>query len=319
MSLTVGVDVGGTKIAAGVVDTTGTIVEKQRKASPTADEQSLLRVIRELVEELRTRHEITAVGVGAPGFVGADRRTVLFTPNLPWREEPVADLLERELELPVVVENDANAAAWAEHVFGAGRGVPDQLLLTLGTGVGGGLILGGEIYRGGHGVAAEVGHLTVVRDGIPCPCGRHGCLEQYASGSALVREARAAAGSGRAPVLLDAAGGDATAITGAMVTEQARAGTPEAVALFEELADALAIGIGSLVAVLDPDLVLLGGGVSEAGDLVLRPTAAAVARELTGGGHRPGPELRLAALGNDAGLIGAADEARRLVDRGPHF
>ena len=317
MSLTVGVDVGGTKIAAGVVDDTGRIVEKLRKASPTTDELSLLKAIRELVGELRTRHDITAVGVGAPGFIGADRRTVLFTPNLPWRDEPLAEMLERVLELPVLVENDANAAAWAEYVFGAGQGVPDQLLLTLGTGVGGGLVLGGEIYRGGHGVAAEVGHLTVVRDGIPCGCGRHGCLEQYASGSALVREARSAAATGRAPALLEAAGGNATAVTGAMVTEQARAGTPEAVELFEEMGEALAVGIGSLIAVLDPSLVLLGGGVSEAGDLILAPTTAALDRELTGGRHRPGPEVRLAALGNDAGLIGAADEARRLVDAPP--
>jgi glucokinase len=317
MSFTVGVDVGGTKIAAGVVDRTGRIVEKLRKASPTTDEFSLLKAIRELVGELRTRHEITAVGVGAPGFVGADRRTVLFTPNLPWRDEPLAELLQRVLELPVLVENDANAAAWAEFVFGAGRGIPDQLLLTLGTGVGGGLILDGEVYRGGHGVAAEVGHLTVVRDGIPCPCGRHGCLEQYASGSALVREARAAAASGRAPTLLEAAGGNVLQVTGAMVTEHAHRGTPEAVELFEEMGEALAVGIGSLIAVLDPSLVLLGGGVSEAGDLILAPTTAALDRELTGGTHRPGPEVRLAALGNDAGLIGAADEARRLVDQKP--
>ena len=313
MSLTVGVDVGGTKIAAGVVDEAGVIVEKLRLASPTTDELSLLKAIRELVGELRTRHTITAVGVGAPGFIGADRRTVLFTPNLPWRDEPIADLLERVLELPVIVENDANAAAWAEFVFGAGQGVPDQLLLTLGTGVGGGLVLGGQVYRGGHGVAAEVGHLTVVRDGIPCGCGRHGCLEQYASGSALVREARSATVTGRAPALLAAAGCDAGAITGAMVTEAARAGMPEAVALFAEMGEALAIGIGSLIAVLDPTLVLLGGGVSEAGDLILGPTTAALGRELTGGTHRPGPEVRLASLGNDAGLIGAADLAR-LVD-----
>ena len=314
MSLTVGVDVGGTKIAAGVVDDTGAIVEKLRKASPTTDELSLLKAIRELVGELRTRHDITAVGVGAPGFIGADRRSVLFTPNLPWRDEPLADLLERVLELPVLIENDANAAAWAEFVFGAGQGVPDQLLLTLGTGVGGGLVLGGDIYRGGHGVAAEVGHLTVVRDGIPCPCGRHGCLEQYASGSALVREARSSVLAGRAPDLLQASGGNPGAITGAMVTEAARAGVPEAVELFEEMGEALAVGIGSLIAVLDPSLVLLGGGVSEAGDLILGPTRAALDRELTGGAHRPGPEVRLAALGNDAGLIGAADEARQLVD-----
>ena len=311
MVLTVGVDVGGTKIAAGVVDERGTILEKLRRPSPREDEESLRRVVRELVEELATRHEFPAVGVGAPGFVSADQRSVYFTPNLPWRDEPVAEMLERDLGRPVVIENDGNAAAWAEYVFGAGQGIPDQLMITLGTGVGGGLVLGGEIHRGGHGVAGEVGHLTIVRDGVECPCGRRGCLEQYASGSALTRMARTAAAGERAPNLLGRAGGDPEAVTGTMVTELAREGYREGLDLLEELAGFLAAGIGSLVAVLDPTLVLLGGGVSEAGHLVLQPTAAAVERELTGAGHRPGPELRLAALGNDAGLIGAADVARR--------
>lgn len=311
MALTVGVDVGGTKIAVGVVDEQGTILEKVREPSPREDEESLERAIRALVEELATRHDFVAVGVGAPGFVSADQRSVYFTPNLPWRDEPVAQMLERHLDRPVILENDGNAAAWAEYVFGAGQGVPDQLMITLGTGVGGGVILGGEIYRGGHGVAAEVGHLTVVRDGVECPCGRRGCLEQYASGSALTRMARTAAAGERAPNLLELAGGDPDAVTGKMVTDLAKQGYREGLDLLEDLAAFLAAGIGSLVAVLDPTVVLLGGGVSEAGHLVLQPTAAELEKELTGAGHRPGPELRIAALGNDAGLIGAADVARR--------
>jgi glucokinase len=218
-------------------------------------------------------------------------------------------LLQKAIGLPVVVENDGNAAAWAEFRFGAGKGVPDQLMVAIGTGIGGGLILDGALYRGGHGVAAEIGHLGLVRNGLPCPCGRRGCLEQYASGSALQRQARAAAADGTAPTLL-AAGEDPHSITGAMVTERAQAGDAVAMKLFEECADALGVGIASLVAVLDPRLVILGGGVSEAGDIVLKPTRAALEREVPGGPHRPFPELRLAALGNDAGLIGAADLAR---------
>jgi glucokinase len=307
----VGVDVGGTKIAAGVVDAHGTIVEKTRLPSPKDDAAELREAIAGVVEEFRSRHEVAGVGIGAAGFVRANRRGMLFAPHLEWGDEPLADLLQDELGLPVCIENDGNAAAWAEYVFGAGVGVPDQITVALGTGVGGGLILAGELYRGGQGVAAEVGHIGIVRDGRPCKCGRRGCLEQYASGSALTAEARRAVAEGKAPALLERAGGDPEAVVGQMVTELAQAGDPGALGLFDELGAALAVGIATLVAVLDPDLVLIGGGVSQAGELLLRPTRTALSQEITGRGHRPEPELRLAALGNDAGLIGAADLARR--------
>jgi glucokinase len=312
MTFAVGVDVGGTKIAAGVVDADGRVVEQTRRPSPSTDAEALRAAIADIVEEFRSRHEIAAVGIGAAGFVRADGRGMVFAPNLVWGTEPVADLLEDSLGVPVSIENDANAAAWAEYVFGAGQGVPDQMTIAVGTGVGGGLILGGELYRGGQGVAAEVGHIGLVRDGRPCACGRRGCLEKYASGSALTADARRAAAEGRAPTLLAKAGRDPAAVTGQMVTELAQQGDPAATALMDELAAALAVGIATLVAVLDPDLVLLGGGVSHAGELLLAPTREVLSREITARGHRPEPELRLAALGNDAGLIGAADLARRV-------
>jgi len=310
MALTVGVDVGGTKIAAGVVTDDGTVLEKVRHPSPADDADALRRGIAAAVNELRNRHEVDAVGVSAAGFVSADRRSILFAPNLVWGHDPLADLLEKEVGSTVVVENDANAAAWAEHRFGAGQGVPDQLMVTLGTGVGGGLILDGKIYRGAHGVAAEIGHIGILRDGIRCQCGRTGCLEQYASGRALQRDAQIAADAGRAPHLLAAADGDPQRVTGALVTQLAHEGKEDALALIGQLAEHLATGISSLVSVLDPALVVLGGGLSEAGDVLLEPTAIALNRDLTGGDDRPGPELRIAALGNDAGLIGAADLAR---------
>lgn len=314
MSYAVGVDVGGTKIAAGVVDQHGKIVEKVRHASPKSDPDALRDTIQDLVEDLRTRHEVAAVGIGAAGFVSKDRRRVLFAPHLDFGDGPLtvplSDQLQHALGLPVVVENDANAAAWAEYSFGAGRGVPDQLMVAVGTGVGGGVVFGGRLYRGGHGIAAEIGHIGVVRDGRPCQCGRRGCLEQYASGSSLTESGRAAAVAGRAPRLLEAAGGDAGAVTGAMVTQLAKTGDPEAIALFTELGGWLGLGIATLVAVLDPGLVILGGGVGEAGEVLLEPTRRSLEVELTGNGHHPGPHLRLAALGNDAGMIGAADLAR---------
>ncbi len=314
MALTVGVDVGGTKIAGGVVSDSGFVVEQTRRPTPAKDPAALRGVIAEVVNDLRSRHDVQAVGISAAGFVRADRRRMWFAPNVAWGDDPLADLLEKKVGCPVVVENDANAAAWAEARFGAGAGVPDQLMVTLGTGVGGGVIVDGSIYRGAHGVAAEIGHIGVVRDGIRCPCGRSGCLEQYASGNALQRDARLAAEAGRAPSLLDAAGGDASAVTGLMVTRLASEGVPDAVELVEQLARYLATGISSLVSVLDPALVLIGGGLSDAGDVLLEPTEEALAADLTGGDDRPGPDLRIAALGNDAGMIGVADLARDVLE-----
>jgi glucokinase len=311
MVLAVGVDVGGTKIAAGVVDESGVVLEQTRMPSPSDDPGELREAIAEIVASMRTRHDVVAVGLGAAGFVASDRRSMIFAPHLQWGDASLADQLEETIGLPVNVENDGNAAAWAEYRFGAGRGVDDQMTVALGTGVGGGLILDSELYRGGHGIAAEIGHLGLVRDGRPCKCGRRGCLEQYASGSALERDAKAAAAEGRAPGLLEAAGGDVERVTGRLVTELAAAGDEGALALFEEMAGALGTGLATLVAVLDPSLIVLGGGVSEAGDVVLRPTEAALRREMTGGEIHPAPELRLAELGNTAGLIGAADLARR--------
>lgn len=311
MGLALGVDVGGTKIAAGVVDERGEILERTRVPTVVDDPKQLRATIAELAGELAGRHDVMAVGLGAAGFVNAARTGLYFSAHVAWGGEPVTALLQDSLGLPVTLENDGNAAAWAEHVYGGGRGVPDQLMVALGTGIGGGLILGGEIYRGGHGVAAEIGHLGLVPGGRLCECGRQGCFEEYASGSSLQRMAREAAAEGRAPMLLAAAGGDAAAVTGKQVTALALAGEQEALDLFEALAEPLGIGIASLVAVLDPSVVVLGGGVSEAGEVLLAPTRPALERQMSGRGHRPAPELRLAALGNDAGLIGAADLARR--------
>lgn len=313
MTLAMGVDVGGTKIAAGVVDERGSVVEQTRVPCPAHDPAELQDTIAALVEDFRGRYAVEAVGLGAAGFVRADQRGVLFAPNMEFGEGLLADVLQDRLGVPVVIENDGNAAAWGEYRFGAGRGVPDQLTVAIGTGIGGGLVLGGELYRGGQGVAAEVGHLGLVREGRRCPCGRRGCWEQYASGSALTADARSAAEAGQAPALLEEAGGRSKKVTGRMVTRLAQAGDPDALRLFSELAGSLAVGLGTLVAVLDPDLVLVGGGVSHAGEVLLDPLRAAFGQEVTGRERRRIPELRLAALGNDAGLIGAADLARRIL------
>jgi glucokinase len=313
MSLTCGIDVGGTKIAGAVVDAKGMILEESRVESPATDREAIEAAIATLVADLRTRHEVESVGIGFAGYVDASRARVLFAPNLAMRDLDLRAELQEHIDLPVIIENDANAAAWGEFAFGAGEDVDDQLMVTVGTGVGGGLVLNGELYRGAYGVAAEIGHLRVVPDGHLCGCGKRGCLEQYGSGSALVRDARVAAGGGSEQVgpLLARAGGRPEAITGPLITEAAQDGDPFAVELLAALAYWLGGGIASLAAVLDPAAVVIGGGVSEAGDLLLDPMRAAFESHLSGFGHHPTAEIRLATLGNKAGVIGAADLARR--------
>jgi glucokinase len=310
MALAIGVDIGGTKVAAGVVDGDGRVVAETRRPTPNDDAGAALSAVVEAVRELLRDNDVEAVGVAAAGYVSADRTTMLFAPNLPWRDVPVRDRVSEGVGLPVVVENDANAAAWAEHRFGAGRGEPDLVCLTVGTGIGAGIVLDGVLYRGRWGVAGEPGHVCVVRDGLPCGCGNHGCLEQYASGTALTRYAREAAARepARAARLRELAGDGA--IEGPHVTAAAREGDPLAVAAFAEAGRWLGRGIADLAAVLDPGVFVVGGGVADAGELLLGPARESFAASLSGRGHRPVADVRAAALGNTAGLVGAADLAR---------
>ena len=312
MGLAVGIDVGGTKIAGGVVDEVGKILATARRESPATDTEAIERNIQDLVAELRADHDVQAVGIGAAGFVDSSRSTVMFAPNLAWRDEPLRADLEKLIDLPVVVENDANAAAWGEFTFGAGEDVQDTLLVTVGTGVGGGIVLNGQLHRGAFGVAAEIGHMRVVPDGRICGCGNKGCWEQYASGSALVRDTKEQAREGSliARSLVDRAGG-VESISGPLITAAAQDGDSFAREQLAVLGRWLGEGIASLTAVLDPAVVVIGGGVSEAGDLLLDPIRAHFRANLTGRHFRPELEVRAALLGNKAGMIGAADLARR--------
>ena len=312
MTLAIGVDIGGTKIAAGLVSESGEIVESARHETPATEPTEIAGMVAELVERLRGDHDIVGVGIGAAGFIDADRSTVLFAPNINWVDEPLAAQVSERIKLPVIVENDANAAAWGEYRFGAGEDTDDLLLVTVGTGIGGGIVHKGQLFRGGFGVAAEIGHLRVVRDGIPCGCGQRGCWEQYASGRALVRDARdrITARDPDAAPLSELVGGDPAGITGPMVTDLAQKGDPLAVELLTEVGHWLGEGIASLCAVLDPAVVAIGGGVAAAGDLLLKPAQESFDDYLSAWAHRPHASLRLAALGNQAGLIGAADLAR---------
>jgi len=313
MPLAIGVDIGGTKVAAGVVDETGQIIDRTRRLTPSHDVAETEAVIAEVVADLAGRHEVSAVGIGAAGWIAADRATVLFSPHLAWRNEPLRDALSSAIGLPVVVENDANAAAWAEYRFGAARGGRVAVMVTLGTGIGGGLVVSGILFRGAFGVGCEYGHMTVVPDGRRCACGNRGCWEMYASGTALALDARELAAI--APVaahrLMQLAGEDENKLTGPLVTQAANEGDPAAVEIYTAMGRWLGRGLANLAAVIDPTVFVIGGGVSDAGDLLLRPARQAFAEGLTGRGFRPVAEVRLAELGPDAGLVGAADLARR--------
>ena len=312
MALTIGVDVGGTKVAAGVVDDEGRILARTRRPTPSASPTDVEDVIAECVAELRAGHEVEAVGVGAAGFVDAERSRVLVAPNLTWRDEPLRDAVSARIGLPVVVENDANAAAWAEHRFGAGRGEAHLVVVTVGTGIGGGIVVDGRLFRGRHGVGAEFGHLQLVAGGRRCGCGQRGCWEQYCSGRALLREAREIADVRRAygARLLELGEGRPEGIEAREVTEAAREGDPAALECFEVVGTWLGQGLADLAAVLDPGAFVVGGGVADAGELLLGPARRTFAARLTGTAYRPHADIRAAELGNDAGLVGAADLAR---------
>lgn len=310
----IGVDIGGTKIAAGVVDEQGQIIAKARRDSVALDVDALDLAVVAVCAELAAQYPIGAIGLAAPGFIGADQATVRFTPNLPWRDHPLRDRVAAQLSLdvPILVDNDANAAGWAEFRFGVGRDVDDMLLLTIGTGLGGAVIAAGRLVLGAWGVAAEVGHMRVVPEGQLCGCGLRGCWEQYASGTALVREARTAAWAEpeQAARLLELAGGDVNRITGPSVTRAAVEGDPLARRLLAEVGRWIGEGSASVAAILDPALVVIGGGVASAGDLLLGPAREAFVAQLSARGYRPEARMEIASMGNDAGIVGAADLAR---------
>jgi glucokinase len=312
MGLTIGVDIGGTKIAAGVVDEHGTILETSTVPTPpTAD--GVIDAIADAVRDASAEHVVDAVGIGAPGYVDDKRATVLFTPNLTWRHEALKDKVEQRIDLPVVIENDANAAAWGEYKFGVGTGHEDVVCITIGTGLGGGVIIGGRLHRGRFGVAAEFGHIRMVPDGLLCGCGKQGCWEQYASGSALVRYAqqRATATPENATILLGLGDGTPEGVEGKHISEAARRGCPVAVDSFRELARWAGAGLADLASLFDPGAFIVGGGVSDEGDLVLDPIRKSYRRWLVGSRWRPHAEVLAAQLGGQAGMVGVADLARQ--------
>jgi len=309
----IGIDIGGTKVLGGVVTGTGEILATARRDTPREGGRALTEAIANVATELVQQYPVDSIGVSAAGFISSDRQTLLATPNISnWNGVNLVAELSEILDKKIALENDANAAAWGEFKFGAGRGRNDLMMLTLGTGVGGGLILDGSVFRGAFGIGAELGHIRLVPEGQLCGCGIRGCLEQYASGSALMRHAREAIDASPllARNLLDRGDGTIEGLRGSDITDAARDGDPVAIAAFNTMATYLGAGIASLCAVIDPSCVVLGGGVIDAGELFLGPTRDAALRLIPFSGKHPYPEIVAAVLGNHAGLVGVADLSR---------
>jgi glucokinase len=300
----IGLDIGGTKIAGMRVRDDGAIMDRRSRPTPASGQERIFAAVLDVAHGL-LNEGVSAIGVGAAGIVSG-LATVRYSPNLPYRDLDVGGRLRAITGLPVVVDNDANVAAWGEHRAGAGRGVDDMLLVTVGTGIGGGIVSGGRLFRGANGFAAEIGHIIVEPGGPTCGCGVRGCWEQMASGAAIERQGIRAARDDAGSLLRSLAGGDPDRVTGPIVTEAARRGDQLAANVLADVGQRLGEGIGGLVNVLDPRVVVVGGGAVAAGDALLGPAREALRGTVEAGAYRPDVPLVAAELGNDAGCVGAA-------------
>ncbi len=301
----VGIDIGGTKIAAMRISTDGEIRARTVRPTPATDQAAAMPAI-EAAAAAVFDDDVAAIGVGLAGLIEARSGVLLSAPNLSWRRLGVSEGLGARFGLPVTVDNDATAAAWGESRLGASRGSDHSLFVGVGTGIGGGIVSGGDLVRGAHGLAGEIGHIIVEPDGPVCGCGNRGCWEQVASGLAIARAGARAVAEEPGSTIARLAGGDPHLATGELVTRAAREGDAAAVAIVTAVAGRLGEGIAGLVNVLDPEVVVVGGGVGEAGDLLMGPLREAYLAAVEGADVRPDVSIVPAQLGNDAGAIGAA-------------
>ncbi|MGH2661801.1 MAG: ROK family glucokinase [Actinomycetota bacterium] len=308
----VGIDLGGTKVMGLRIDPDGAIQAREIRDTPPRDPDTILDAVLDVAETLAGGGMAGAVGVGAAGMVDFEAGALAFSPNLPLREVSLRALVADRVAIPCVVDNDANAAAWGEYRFGAARGTRHALVVTVGTGIGGGIIEDGRLFRGAHGFAAEIGHVIVEPDGPPCGCGNRGCWEQVASGQAIGRLGQQLADADPTSLIATLAGGER--VTGRHVSDAAAKGDGGAMAIFAEVGRRLGEGIAGLVNTLDPELVVVGGGVAEEGDLLLEPARRAFRDAVEAPDHRPDVQIVAALLGNDAGAIGAAALALDLLE-----
>lgn len=316
-ALTIGIDVGGTKVLAGVVDSNGEIISRIRKDTPKNGGPQLVEVITEIVQEINQNPQfagkIAGVGLSWAGLISSDRSTIIDSPNISnCTNYPIGKLLSEKISLPVIVENDASAALWAEYKFGVAQNLNPVMFFIIGTGMGGGLIVDGNLHRGYSGAGAEFGHMIVQKDGQLCGCGTKGCIEQYASGTALLRIARELIQErpAQSAALLAKVEGKPENLTGSILTEAARENDEIALAAFKRQADWLGMAMASYTLILDPQAIIIGGGVVDAGELLIKPAAEAMVKYMPFGKDRNIPQVLAAKFGNDAGLVGAANLAR---------
>ena len=298
----IGIDVGGTKIAVFRVTESGEVLQREEVETPADNAEATIAAMIEAAGHL-VAPRVRAVGIGAAGMVEASTGVLRFAPNLVWRDVRLAERVSGELGLPCQVDNDANVAAWGEFRFGAGRPYDHMLLVTVGTGIGGGIVSDGKLFRGAHGFAAEIGHIIVEPGGPRCGCGNLGCWEQVASGRAIDRLAREEVQRDPSSEFAERIGADGD---GEDVTEAAKQGDPTAEGILEGVGIRLGEGIAGLVNILDPEAVVVGGGAIEAGDLLLEPARARFTETVEAVDRRPEVPILAAELGNDAGGIGAA-------------
>ena len=309
--LYIGIDVGGTTCKVGIVDENGNILHKS--SCPSGTERGYKAIIEDmsqlalrlLLENGHTLDEVHSVGVGIPGIQDPRTGRLPFCTNLKWYDVPMIELIQQTIDKPVYIANDATVAGLAESIAGVSAGTKNSVFITLGTGVGGGVILDGKIFAGSHGVGSEVGHMTTVAGGELCSCGNRGCWERYASATALIREGRRAAEANPDSAIAKAVNGNLDAIEARTVVDLAKAGDPDCTALFDNYCYHLAVGLVNLINLYDPEIIALGGGVSHAGEFLLDKVNA-ILPKLVFYKTMPYAKVVLAKLSNDAGIIGAA-------------
>jgi glucokinase len=308
--LTIGIDIGGTKISVGVVDSSGNLIDSSRCSTPTEGGKELISSVINLIKEFNKKYEIKGIGISIAALISSDYGTIVGAPNIANLSKlNFVNEIKEEFELPIIIENDANAAMWAEFKFGNAKGLNPVMFFIIGTGVGGGLVIDGKLFKGANGIGAEFGHMCVVPNGLLCGCGSKGCLEQYASGGALIRYANEAllANPDKSEEVLSFGEGK---LSGTALTKAAKAGNELALAAFSKQADWLGLACASYSLIIDPQAIIIGGGVVDAGELFLAPVRAAMRKYMPFAESHVPPKIIAAKFGNDAGLIGAADLVR---------
>ncbi len=309
MKYYIGIDLGGTNIVAGVVNENYEIISKAKTPTnrPRSAEEickDMAKMALEAVEKAGLKvSDIQSVGVGAPGSVNSDTGVISYSNNLDFHNAPVADYIREVIDLPVYVENDANAAAYGEFVAGSAKGTKDAVCITLGTGVGGGIIIGGKIYSGFNYAGAELGHTVIEVDGVQCSCGRKGCFEVYSSATGLIRMTKEAMAADPDSKMHEMMGDH---VSGRLAFEAMRAGDATAKSVVDKYIKYLAAGIANTINIFQPEVLCIGGGVCNEGDALLVPLKELISKEIYTRASEDNTKIVIASLGNDAGIIGAA-------------